>query len=292
MTKWAMGEAALANVIFGLSFLFTKRALGAASPIVLLAYRFTLAAVLMSVIALMRRDLLRLKGKPIGSLILLGFCQPVLYFICENYGILYVSTTFAAVMLALVPIAAMLLGMVFLREVPKIGQAICSIVSVGGVIFLALKSNAEGTVTGWGIVLLIGAVFSAAFFNLLSRKTAASFSAFERTFMMFLLAAVVFDLWAVIECGGVNKTLLAPLFSSSFRIGILYLGGVSSVGAFLLYNSATTYLTVARATAFSNVITVVSLLAGAFFLHEPLALSSWIASAVIVLGVWGAQRKW
>lgn len=289
--QWAMAGALFANVIFGFSFLFTKMALQAATPVLLLAYRFTFAFVLMSIIAICKPGLLNLKGKPFKNVILMGVCQPLLYFVCENYGMLYSSTTFAAVMIALAPIGAMGLGALFLKEHSSWRQAICCVISVGGVIWLALKNQSEGHVTVLGIILLAGAVLSAAGFNVLSRKSAADFTAFERTYIMFLMAMVVFDVWAMLECAVQGKSLIAPLYDTGFLTAVLYLGGASSVGAFLMYNAATTYLPVARAASFSSVITVVTLFAGVVFLKESFDLVSLLASAIIILGIWGVQKE-
>ena len=74
--------ALLAAVIFGMSFMFSKLALEVAKPTVLLAFRFITAFAAMSLVIgvnalvgkLRGRPLFAfsLKGKPIGSLILLG----------------------------------------------------------------------------------------------------------------------------------------------------------------------------------------------------------------------------
>ncbi len=286
----AMAGALFANVIFGFSFLFTKLALTVASPVLLLAYRFTFAFLLMSIIALCKPEILQLKGKPVKNVILMGICQPLLYFICENYGMLYSSTTFAAVMIALAPIGAMALGTVFLKEKCSWHQVVCCVISVSGVILLAMKNQSEGQVTFFGILLLTGAVLSASGFNVLSRKCATDFTAFERTYIMFFMAMAAFDFWAVSESGWNMETLLSPLQDTGFLLAVLYLGGASSVGAFLMYNGATTYLSVARASSFSSVITVVTLFAGIVFLHESFDLISFVASAIIIFGIWGVQK--
>lgn len=290
-TSLAMAGALFANVIFGFSFLFTKLALQCGTPIQLLAYRFTFAFLLMNIIALATQRKPALKGKPLGSLLLMGLCQPLIYFVCENYGMLYTNTTFAGVLIALVPIAAMILGVLLLGEKTSWRQAACCVISVAGVVWMAMKNRSEGTVQLVGILLLVGAVLSAAGFNILSRKASALFSAFERTYVMFFLAMAAFDLWAILECRGDFAELFAPLKHQSFLIAVLYLGGASSVGAYWLYNSATTYLSAARASSFSSVITVVTLFAGVLFLKESFDVSSLIASAIILLGIWGVQKE-
>ena len=67
------------------------------------------------------------------------------------------------------------------------------------------------------------------------------------------------------------------------------MGIVSSVIAFILLNSANTYLPVAKTTVFSNFTTVVSVFAGIVFLNEPFTPLTVISTAMIVIGVWGVQ---
>jgi drug/metabolite transporter (DMT)-like permease len=71
----------------------------------------------------------------------------------------------------------------------------------------------------------------------------------------------------------------------------VYLSCLSSVVAFLLLNYANTELPVAQTSVFCNLTTVISLLAGVLFLGEPFGPVSLLASAVIIIGVWGVQRQ-
>lgn len=277
------------NFIFGLSFLFTKTALAYSTPSVLLALRFLLAFLVMNVLLLTGKIKISLKGKPLGWLLLMGIFQPVLYFYFENYGLLYSNATFSSVMIALVPIASLVFGALFMKETPTVLQALCSAVSVGGVIFMALRQSAGGAITVWGILLLIGAVVSAVGFNVISRRSAEKVTAFERTYMMFLIGTVTFGGVAVIENFSTPWLLVSPLTNGSFVISLLYLGVLSSVAAFLMINYANTYLPLSRATVFSNVITVVSVFAGVVLLKENFDMYMLLATVMIILGIAGVQ---
>ena len=78
--------------------------------------------------------------------------------------------------------------------------------------------------------------------------------------------------------------------SPDFLWSIGFLAVLSSVAAFLLYNYATTLIDSVRAASFSNIITVVSVLAGIFILGEQLSVYQILLSAVIILGVYGSNR--
>ena len=284
-----MGAAFFACFVFGLSFIFSKMALNIVTPAILLTFRFGLAFILLNLLLLTGKVRFSLKGKSIGWLILLGLLQPVLYFFCENYGIQMTTATFSAAMIALIPIAAMIGGMIFLREIPSVLQAIFLVMSVGGAVFMALLKGSEGTVTILGVILLIGAVIASASYNAVSRKLSGEFSAFERTYLMFVVGLVFFCPMALWETGFDLGLLFSYLQYPEVVGAALFLGAVCSVMAFLCLNYVNTHLPVARTTAFSNVTTVVSVFAGVA-LGESFTVATLIAAVLIIVGVWGVQK--
>ena len=301
--KLATLGALIGNSIFGFSFMFSRMALDVASPFVMLMYRFVLAAALLGVIAWQaslrgertgnRGEIhwlrFSLKGKPVWPLLALGLVQPVLYFLCESYGISMTNATFSGVIIALVPIAALAAGVMALGEIPSRGQVGWSLVSIAGVVLMTLQQSAEGAIRPLGVVMLLGAVLSGVTFNILSRKMSAQFSALERTTVMMAVAAVIFTLLAVLECRADLSLLLAPLGSAAFLASMVYLSVFSSIMAFLFINFASNTLPVAKTTAFCNLTTAISMFAGVVFLGEPFGLLSLAASVMIILGVWKVQ---
>ena len=301
--KLATLGALAGNSIFGFSFMFSRMALGITTPFVMLMVRFILAAALLCVIAFFaakkgdRRTAdgdihwlrFSLRGRPLRPLLALGLVQPVAYFLCESYGISMTNATFSGVIIALVPIVALIAGALVLREIPSRAQVGWSVFSIGGVMLMTLQQSAEGAIRPLGILMLFGAVVSGVTFNILSRRMSAQFSALERTTVMMVVAAVIFTALAVWECRGDCARLLAPLSSGTFLVSMLYLSVLSSIMAFLFINFASNTLPVAKTTAFCNLTTAISMFAGVVFLHEPFGLLSLLASAMIILGVWKVQ---
>ena len=103
--------ATLMATIFGMSFMFSKLALANHTPIELIAHRFLLAFLIMSILVLFKVIKIDLKGKNMKNLFLLSFAQPILYFIFESYGIKYSASSQAGIMIALavIPTTAMIL---------------------------------------------------------------------------------------------------------------------------------------------------------------------------------------
>lgn len=294
---WGALAALCGNSIFGFSFMFSRVALQAASPFVMLMYRFCMAFIFMSAVVLWakktnRQGWLRfhLSWKETAPLVLLGLIQPVLYFLCESYGISMTNATVSGVIIALIPIVALAAGFIFMGEKPSWRQVLFSLLSIAGVVVMTLQQSAGGDILPLGVVLLVGAVISGAAFNILSRRLSGRFSALERTYVMMLVGAVIFTFLAVMECREAPAALLAPLQSGSFMLAMLYLSLFSSILAFLCLNYAATVLPVSKSTAFCNVTTVLSVFAGVVFLGESITVVSVIAAAVIIVGVFGVQR--
>ena len=280
--------ALMAQVIFGFSFMFTKIALQYASPLTVIADRYIMAFIGLTVVMLITRTKIRFM-KNMWKLIVMSIFQPVLYFLFESYGIQMTTSAFSSIMISLIPVMCMISGVLFLGEVPSPLQYVFTALSVLGVVITALAGGADGTVTYLGVMLLFGAVLSSVAYNTASRKISAQFTALERTYAMTVIGLIVFVLIAVVENIHNPQNIIINFANPSYTMSILYLGIVSSVVAFLLLNYANTHLPVAKTTVFSNITTVVSVFAGAVFLDEKLTLETVIATAMIVVGVWGVQ---
>ncbi len=277
--------------IFGFSFLFSKQALSISTPFVLLAVRFTVAFLLLNCLLLFKIRKLQLKGKKLGLLLLLGVIQPTVYFVCENYGVKLSATSFVGTMLALIPVASIIVARILLKERISTFQAFCSIASVAGV-FLTTMHQGTGSFSWLGFLLLLVSVCAGAMFNVLSRRISIQFSVFERTYVMFALGSVVFSSIALIQsAGNIHVMIIAPLSDTKFWVSILYLAGLSSVGAFLMLNYAVTHLDIARASIFGNITTVITIVAGVLILQESFGVTQIIGSVIIILAAYGVNAK-
>lgn len=284
--------ALIPNVIFGFSFLFSKTALMYAHPLIILAVRFSLAFAAMFILRIAGIVKVQFKGKNIKMILLMSLMQPLLYFLLELYGLKETSSALSGVITSLVPIGVIVLSAVFLKEKPTKMQIVCSSVSFASVAIISLLAGSDGGKTeAAACIMLICAVAAASVFNILSRGEAKTFSPVERTYMMFAVGAVGFDITALAV---LREKFLPELINAcshtEFWGAVLYLSIASSVFAFLMYNCATSKIDAVRAASFSNVITVVSLLAGVIFLKESLSAIQIILCILIILSVWGVNK--
>ena len=284
----AVVSALVAQVIFGFSFMFTKIALCYATPMTVIADRYLVAFIALSIVMIFKK--LKIKNvKNISKLFVMALFQPVLYFLCESYGIKLTTSGFSSVMISLIPVISIFGGMVVLKEFPSPMQYVFTVLSVLGVVVFAYSGKVDGTVTPLGIVLLLGAVISSVAYNVLSRKISTEFTPFERTYAMMVTGLTVFLAISFAENINCPVNIIINFENPLYTASILYLGVFSSVIAFLLLNYANTYLPVSKTTVFSNITTVVSVLAGIVFLGEKVSVYTVVSSLMIIAGVWGVQ---
>lgn len=284
--------ALVMNFIFGLSFLFSKRALSVTDPITLLSFRFLIAFLVMTLLIVFRVIKVSYKNKPIKWLVILSFIEPVIYFIFETYGLQRTASSVGGLMIALIPMAVTILAVYFLNERPSIKQSISIILSVAGVILIVVMgSSDEKESSVLGVMLLLGAVFSAAFFNIISRKISRKFNAIEITYFMMFSGAVCFNVISISRLL-IDKKLsyyFKPLSSAIFINSVLYLGILSSIVAYFLANYTLSKMEASRCSVFANISTIVSIIAGILVLHESFYFYHIIGAIMILAGVWGTN---
>ena len=279
-----------AYFLWGFSFLFSRLGMDEARPFVLIAHRFTLALAAMGLMMATGRQSLHLRGKRVRRLLLMGLCEPGIYFAFEAYGILYTTTAFSGVMLATVPIISLFGSALLLHERITSAQLIWSLVSVGGVVVYTLYGGSEGSISLLGVLCLLVAVLSTVGFTLLSRSLAEEFTPFERTFISTAEGAVIYWPLAMLQCRDDLTALIAPLASGRYCLSVAFLGIANSIVCYGLLNYALGRMPVSRVAIGTNLVTVVSIFAGVVFLHEPFSWMSLLCSLVILLGIYGVER--
>lgn len=272
--------------------MFTKQALDSFQPIHLLSMRFLIASVTLSLLALFKVIKLDFKGKPIKELLILTLFQPVFYFTLETIGVNLTSSSQAGMMIALIPVIVTILAVIFLKEIPTKLQTFFIFTSVIGVMFiLSMSGNLEIGGHFLGMLCLLGAVFSGATYNILSRKLSTQFKPVEITFVMMWVGAITFNIIAFSQSllNGTLNTHFSGFSSFTAVMSLFYLSILSSICAFFMLNYMLGKLPAARSGVFANLTTVVSILAGIFIKNELVHWYQLVGGILIIIGVWGTN---
>lgn len=279
----------LGQTIWGFSFMASRIGLQYAEPLVLLADRFLLAFFVMNLCLLSGKFNVNFKGKPMGKLLLLSLCSPILNLIFENYGIRYTNSTYAGLNNALSPIMTMLLGAFILKEYPSKKSQLFSLLPVFGVGIIAISGQSNAAVNAIGFVFLAGACITAGLFRIGNRIVKDQFTAFERTYSMMGLGALSFTITALFANDGNLLSLAQPFVHRDYCMAIIFLGAFCSCAAFGLVNYSLNGLPASVSALFSTLTTVVSILAGAIFLGEPFSPIYIVGACCIVYGIYKAS---
>ncbi|MDD4069988.1 MAG: EamA family transporter [Candidatus Izemoplasmatales bacterium] len=293
MNKKAHLSGLMFSIIFGFSFMMSKTALEYISPIGLIAYRFLLAFLTFEVLRLTKVIKIHINLKESVSILLVAFFQPILYFLFETYGLKETTSAEAGLMIALIPIFVTILSTIILKEKPLVTQLLFILLSVAGVVFIQLyNTNISFDFNSIGFRLLLMAVISAALFNIASRNAAKNHKPHEITYIMMLMGAVCFNVIYIYQL--INNKELPSYFSNLMNVEVIlpivYLGIVASILGFFLVNFSLSKLPAHISSIYSNISTMVAVIAGAIFLNEKVEFYHIIGGLMIVVGVYGAAR--
>lgn len=280
------------EVLYGLSYLFTKQTAETASPLALLGWRFVVALAAMSLCVALEFIPVRLKGRRLGPLLRVALFCPCLYFIGETVGIRETTVTESGVFLACVPALSLLASTVILKKKPTKRQIIGILVTFLGVMTTVVAVGLSSSLSPVGYAALMLAVIAYALYSVFV-DLAADYTGAEITYVMLCSGAAFYGLLALGEAaahGALSELLTLPARSGTFLAAVLYQGIGCSVAAFFLSNAAIAKIGVNKTSSFIGVSTIVSILAGALALGEPLSVGQIVGAAVIVAGVYTANK--
>ena len=80
--------AATCEILFGLSFIFTKSITAQVSDLALISWRFVTAFLFINLYFLISRRRININGRNLKPLTRIAILNPIIYFICETIGII------------------------------------------------------------------------------------------------------------------------------------------------------------------------------------------------------------
>lgn len=296
-TTRAIAAAVAASAIWGLSFIFTKDVLSYVGPNQLMGLRFAVAALTMTLLSAAGIIHTRINREAVKDLLKVAILQPVIYFCCETYGIKYTTASEAGVIIAMIPLTILVLSFFMLKEKIRMGQLVSIVLAVAGVVLLVQGGQAAAQLDAkmhtLGVLMLLGAVLSGSLYNIYSGQASGKYTAMEITMVMMWLGALVFNGVAIAQgaAHGHPFGYLAAFAVKPVLFSVLYLGVISSVGAFFALNYALGKLKPTQVSVFLNLIPVVTLAAATLVYGERLSVWQMGGSLLILIGVWGANVR-
>lgn len=278
--------------IIGLSFMFVKITLTAASPLDVLAHRFTVAWIVATIYVLLNKGKVKIKWKDVRQIFPLALLYPILFFAFQVFGLARTTSSEAGMIQATVPIFTLLFASLILKEKATRGQFVFVTLSVFGVIYLLVMNSAGAGSTnlmGSGLILL--SALAAALYNIFARRLTQQYSLLTLTYVMTLFGFVIFNIMAISShiIDGTTRQFFQPFIQIDFVLAILYLSILSSLLTSFLANYVLSKIEAAKMSVFSNLATLITILAGVIFLREEFHLYHLIGAIIIIIGVVGTN---
>lgn len=290
--KKAYMAALLYTLIIGFSFMFVKIALTEASPLDTLAHRFTIAFVFATIPILLKKARIKITMKSILPILPLALLYPTLFFTFQVFGLVYTTSSEAGIIQATIPIFTLILATIFLKEQSSIWQKFFIFLSVAGVIYIFTMNGLNVEAYSFkGALLILLSALSSACYNVLARKLTKQYSLFTLTYVITFFGFISFNGIAITN-HLMEKSLthfFSPFLSLEFVGAVLYLGVLSSLCTSFLSNYALSKIEASKMSVFSNLATLVTIIAGVIFLNETLHYYHLIGATVILIGVIGTN---
>ena len=276
-----------AMLFWGLSFVWIKHLLNNNFPVFTIVFiRLALASAVFVTLLKMQKKLQPVARSDYKDFLLLAFFEPFLYFIGEDFGLKYVDASYAAVIIALIPIVISI-TMYFAERTPVRWEFVVgTLVSVAGVLMLTMTPDGQMSFSLKGTLLLSLAVLSAAGYSVLLTRLLRKYSPATVTtwqnfiaIPMFLPFVLIFD---VRHWGSLT-------WDASAVFSLVCLALLCSAGAYMLYSYSVKQLTVTKTSIFTNLIPIVTLLAAAAIGQEVFTQTKFWGILVIVAGVTFSQ---
>lgn len=151
----------LAMIFWAFSFVWVKEVYLVYGPLTTVFFRLIIASVLLILFAFLTGKLVKIDRKDLSTFVLLSLFEPFLYFLGESYGLMYVSSTVGAIIIATIPLFSPLAASRFHGEKISIRTFIGILLSFFGVSIVVFDSSFNLTASPVGIVLEFVAVLSA-----------------------------------------------------------------------------------------------------------------------------------
>lgn len=284
----AFGSALGAAFFWSFSFIWFKIAYLGYNPITVVIFRLAISAVLITIIAAFLKRLQKPSKMDFWLFVLMAFFEPFIYFLGESYGLKYVSSTVAAVIVATIPLISPVFAWYFFKERLKWMNIAGLAFSFLGVGLVVLNGSFKFDVSPLGVGLEFIAVLAAIAYSLVLRKLVSRYNTLSIIAYQNIIGVVLFlPVWLLVDF---NDFISRPFHPEAFR-AIILLAVFASTLAFVFFTQSIRQIGVNRSNSFINLIPVFVAILSYFILKEALIGQQIIGILIVVAGLFLAQIK-
>lgn len=277
------------SAIWGTTFISSKLLLDEGlSPAAIMALRFALAYVCM--LPFIKGKLWCDNLKDELRMVLLGITGGSAYFLLENTALLYTQASNVAIIIAATPLLTMVaVNLLSKGEGASRRLYLYSALSMVGVALVVFNGNFVLKLSPVGDILTLGAALTWVVYSIVLSKVEGRYPLMMITRKIFFYGVMtllpyflMFETWSVTV-----EQLLRPTVWSN----LLFLGIVASLVCYAAWNAVLKQLGTVEATNYLYINPIVAMLTSHIVLGEKITLLAIAGAALILVGVYMAQRK-
>lgn len=271
----------LAASIWGSMYVVSKVILDVVSPIELVWLRYVIAIFSLGLIGIVTRQSWRIRRQHIPLIIAIGVIGYFASIWAQFAGTQLSSAQMGSVITSATPAFMAIFAHFLLKEKITVRKTLSVCLATIGVLLIVGIADLGESYRLGGVILGIAAL-TWALMSVLVKKVPGEYSQLVVTAYAMLVATVVMTPLAFMQ---VRPEEIQSLLQPAIWGGILYVGVVSTAGAFYFWNKGLQLVDATRGGLYFFFQPLVGTLLGWFFLGEQVGLPFWLGTLLIVAGV-------
>ncbi|MBV5315303.1 MAG: DMT family transporter [Prolixibacteraceae bacterium] len=288
--SWLPFGAALLSMIFwSFSFVWVKVVYEAYGPLTTVLFRLLISSGLMLIFTILSRKLQKIQTGDLKLFLLMAFFEPFLYFMGESYGLKYVSSTVASVIVATIPLFSPVAAWYFYKEKLSRTNLYGLIITFLGVSLVVLDTSFNFNASPLGVSLEFLAVAGAIGYASVLKGISHRYNTFTIITYQNLIGAFFFlPFWMGFEMKDFTQV---PFHAEAFW-AIIKLAIFASTFAFMLFTYSVRNIGINKSNIFINVIPVFVAVIAYIVLGDQLNFHQMVGIAIVISGLFLAQINW
>lgn len=273
-------------IIWGVSFINIRVAVMVLPAMTLGFIRFFIATIIMFIIMIKTKTSFKIHKEDRLSFIVAGSVGITAYFFFENNGVKYTTASVASLMIAAIPVFAIITESIVYKVKITRRVALCLILSVLGVLMISGVNIDEIKASGYlkGYLMMFGATVTWVIYSVVSKKLFGKYEQLTIAFYQFFIGTLCFFPFIFFE-----DVIWADV-NTEIIIHVLILGVFASAIGFFLYLVGLEKLGMGESSLYINLIPLVTVILSIFYLGESVTINQILGGALVMLAVYGINK--
>jgi drug/metabolite transporter (DMT)-like permease len=271
---------------FAFSYVWFKIANTSYPPVTIVFFRLVISVSLLTLYLVLSRRFQKIRKGDFKYFFFIALCEPFLYFIFEGYGLTYVSSTVASVVIATIPVFTTIGALIIFRERLSRMNYFGIVLSLGGIMIFMLAGASNLSFNIKGVILMLMAVLCATGYSLILRKLIDHYRPVYIVNVQNIVGVLLFlPVFLIVD----RNSIPDLAWDRHAGVAVIQLAVFASCGAFILFGYAIKSIGITRANLFSNLIPILTALFAYFTIGESITIEKYIGIFIMMTGLYLSQ---